>query len=59
MTNGILIAAGCFSIVLGLAAVWWPLALIAAGGMLLTGGLLAEWAAARTDALPPAEDDQQ
>ena len=55
MTNGYLILAGLGLALVGLALIWWPLALIAGGGMLFAGGLLAEVAEARHR--PPEGDD--
>jgi len=53
VTNGWLVLIGLGLVIIGLGAIWWPLALVAAGGMLVTGGLLAEVAEARRR--PPEE----
>jgi len=42
-------------LLVGLAAMWWPVALVAAGSMLVAGGLLAEVAESRR----PKEDDSE
>lgn len=46
--NTALVIVGCALLVAGLAAMWWPLALVAGGGMLVAGGFLGEWVATRS-----------
>ena len=48
MTNAILVLVGCAMFLVGLAFIWWPLALVAGGGMLVIGGFLGEWVATRS-----------
>ena len=48
MTNGHVVVIGAAFVLAGLATMWWPLALLAGGVMLVTGGIASEWADTRS-----------